>query len=72
MPKQFTLNNDQFIKFKFFEILNVKTVPLNSGKGYTEHVPKCDDILIRKINSLVSNQTFFTQGNSGGSASHTS
>ena len=55
MPKQFAMCNENFIKFKFFEILNIKTVPWDNGRGHVEHVPKCDDILIKRINAQVSN-----------------
>ena len=55
MPKEYSMSNNNYIRFNFFEILNVKTVPWDNGRGYTEHVPQCDDTLIKKINSLVSN-----------------
>jgi len=45
------------MKFKFLEMLNVKYKPWNNGRGHVESVPQCDDILIKRINALVNNQT---------------
>ena len=54
------------MRFKFLEILNVKYVPWNNGRGHVEQVPQCDDNLIKRINALVSNQTYFTQQSNSG------
>lgn len=55
ITQDYVQSNDNFIKFKFLEILNVKYVPWNNGRGHTEQVPQCDESLIKRINALVSN-----------------
>lgn len=59
-PTQFTAN-DNYIRFRFFEMMNIKMVSKSNGRGHVEKVPLVDENLIRKINALVSNnQTYFS------------
>ena len=61
LTQEYSHTNNNFVRFKLFEILNVKYVPWNNGRGHVEQVPQCDENLIKRINALVSNQTYFTQ-----------
>lgn len=36
ITQDYVQSNDNFIKFKFLEILNVKYVPWNNGRGHIE------------------------------------
>ena len=70
LTKEYTHTNENFMRFKFLEILNVKYVPYNNGRGHIEQVPQCDDNLISRINALVNKQTYFTQQNQQNSAAN--
>jgi hypothetical protein len=61
--KAFVLSNDFFIPFKFFELINQKymTNYISNKNQITQPGEKTDDALIKKINSISSVQTYFTQ-----------
>jgi len=61
--KAFVLSNDFFIPFKFFELINQKymTNYISNKNQMTQQGEKTDDALIKKINSISSVQTYFTQ-----------
>lgn len=61
ITQEYQYTNNNFVRFLFLEKLNVKSVPKNNGRGSIEQVPLCDENLIKRINALVNNQTFFTQ-----------
>ena len=60
ITQEYQYTNNNFVRFKFLEMLNVKSIPKNNGRGSIEQVPQCDENLIKRINALVNNQTFFT------------
>ena len=39
ITQDYSHTNNNFVRFKLFEILNVKYVPWNNGRGHVEQVP---------------------------------
>ena len=63
VAQNYVLNNDVFIKFKFFELIHqryMSNYTKTNGPLAGEEQKKYDDALIKKINALTSNQTYFT------------
>lgn len=69
LTQEYQYTNNNYVKFKFLEKLNVKMVPWNNGRGHIEQVPQVDENLIKRINALVNNQTYLNNQNPTSTAS---